>query len=299
MPYFCKYLCLLIFLAVITIFLACDDDECPDETNWECPDYDECWNRRHPASAAFRMGNSLEFLEEEFRRPLPEEIPDDYFWEIMDTAFIGGVRFEALDTTADSYTWTVGNDTRTWEGRTFSLDFSCDQAANETIAITLTTERLKDSTCVDAGILTATSTREITFVKPGTNPIRGVYYGAFEEFPDDPMEIEIEFLCPPELCFCGGFDLFIKYPSEPGCIPETGSSGYYYRLGISLGMYFYYPDQGCYSFGREGFIRMGYEDVFMYTTKAQDSLYLSAGAWFAYPDSTTRTELHFQGSRVW
>jgi hypothetical protein len=45
MPYVSKYFYLLFFLAATTIFLACEDDECPDETNWECPDYDPCWKK--------------------------------------------------------------------------------------------------------------------------------------------------------------------------------------------------------------------------------------------------------------
>jgi hypothetical protein len=291
---------LLLFALGTTLFTCCDDEiACSDETNYLCPNYDPCWNRRTPVSAAFRFGYYLTDVVAEFNINKPDVLPADYFWEANDTVLVGGLTFEAFDTTAHSYTWTVGTDSRTWNTRRFSLSFDCEDVAGQTIPITLVTSRLLDTACTQIEYLRDTVTRMVTFVKWGANPIRGKYRGVFMEYPQDTLTIEINNPCPVDNCYCVGYDYRLLYENSPQCYPETGGRGVLYRTVITEDIYFYKSEDGCFMFNRPGVYRMGYKDMFIYQGLTnRDSLYISGGAFYNYPDTTVYEQLHFEGKRV-
>ena len=87
---------------LVLSFAACDRDDdqpCDDPTNTDCPNYDPCFGK-DSVTATFQ------FLA---RYGVGADAP----W-YPETKFIGSpIRFSAIDTAADSYTWYLGTDTFT------------------------------------------------------------------------------------------------------------------------------------------------------------------------------------------
>jgi hypothetical protein len=196
------------YLPILLLSLCCglllwsgckkdDDDTCWDESNPECANYDPCWDKRTPVSAEFEVELFANIL-----------LPSSYPTIIAgDTVGVGGLKFRALDNSAQTFEWQVGTDDRTWTDSELSLSFSCN-VENTSIPVTLITTRLRDTSCVSEDVLRDTFTRHIFFQERKNFNILGTYVGVNDTYPGEPYEVTIQTHCDPDvesLCNCEGY----------------------------------------------------------------------------------------------
>jgi hypothetical protein len=174
-----------------------DDNTCWDESNPECANFDPCWDKRTPVSAEFEVELFANIL-----------LPSSYPTIIAgDTVGVGGLKFRALDESAQTFEWWVGTDDRSWTDSEFSLSFPCS-VENTSIPVTLITTRLRDTSCVSENMLRDTFTRNIYFQERKDFNILGTYVGVNDTYPGEPYEVTIETHCDPDvesLCNCEGY----------------------------------------------------------------------------------------------
>ena len=196
-----------IFLLALLLASGCgkeDDGQaapCYDESNPDCVNYDPCWDRKRPVSAAFEAGAYVHALNSSF----PES--SRYIIE-GDTVQAGGsLRFTALDPDAETFEWTVGADPRTWTERSFFLFFSCAEVEGRTLPVRLITTRLSDTLCAPQSVLRDTFTRQFHFVPLDQLGFMGTYEGRLDQHETPPYRMTIRFRCKnqdPSLCDCSG-----------------------------------------------------------------------------------------------
>ncbi|WP_020536829.1 hypothetical protein [Lewinella cohaerens] len=216
-----KYLNLLLLVGLFctTVFWGCEDDECPDETNWECPDYDPCWDKE-PVFADFTMYRTARarvWLQQDSFIAVPFERKTTY----------GDVNFSAIDRNATSYHWQVGdnpdNDRFTPD---FSMSFPCS-TVGEQIPVTLTVTRPGDTTCVDWTQTSETTTRILEIVSIEDTAIKGRYRGHLLSKPEEEYTFEVEYInCMDwanlsEDCFCSESVLVYHNLLNHGCSNDT------------------------------------------------------------------------------
>ena len=179
------FLCGLLFLPLLFAGCQKDDDDglCPDETNPVCPDYDPCRDRREPVSADFNLYSGVITWDGTVLVPAGQRVQAG-----------STIYFEARDEHADSRTWKVGADPRSWSDSSFHLRFSCEMMGQR-IPITLSAERLRDTVCADEEILRDALTRELDFVGPDESRVPGKFRGGRVSNPGEEYIIEIKLVC--------------------------------------------------------------------------------------------------------
>jgi hypothetical protein len=211
---------LLLLSGFIIIGTGCkDDDECPDETNIICPDYDPCWDRE-PVFADFTMYRTARarvWLQQDSFIAVPFERKATY----------GDVNFSATDRNATSYHWQVGdnpdNDRFTPD---FSMRFPCSTVGAQ-IPVTLTVTRPGDTTCVDWTQTSETTTRILEIVSIEDTAIKGRYRGHLLSKPEEEYTFEVEYInCMDwanlsEDCFCSESVLVYHNLLNHGCSNDT------------------------------------------------------------------------------
>lgn len=151
-----------------------DDDDCFDESNPLCSNYDPCWGKQR-VSAAFEMGERVSHF-------------GDSVWHIpTDTMLAGNIlRLRALQP-ADSLRWQMSGDPRTWDKEALNMVFY----EPEVLDITLTLWRKPDTLCFPGDDGADTLKRRLTVVPRPEAAIIGRYRGATDARPDEPYEMEI------------------------------------------------------------------------------------------------------------
>jgi hypothetical protein len=169
-------------LGIIGIGLAGCDEDCTDETNIDCPNYDPCYNAME-TSASFRFGYTVGIQAGGINHTF-----------YTDT-FLPGQRigFFADEQEAEYYEWKIGVDDRTWDTPYFSLYFDDDDSLtlyNAPIEVRLITHKTPRTDCYpnDDGI--DTSYRYIHFLRP-TNVFLGTWRGSLSENPNEVYEIKL------------------------------------------------------------------------------------------------------------
>lgn len=160
---------------------GCGED-CTDETNIDCPNYDPCHDAVE-TSAGFRFGYTV--------GTQAGGINHTFYTD----TFLPGQRigFFADDEEAESYKWTVGVDDRTWDTPYFSLKFDKADSLvlySEPIEVRLITHRVPQTDCYPDDNGVDTSYRYIHFLRP-TNTFIGTWRGTLSENPDKVYDIKI------------------------------------------------------------------------------------------------------------
>jgi hypothetical protein len=107
-----RNLFLVFLLGVGLISMSSCDEDCTDETNIECPNYDPCYGVEDIPQATIEVGRR------QFTGPNSPDIRYS-----GDTILYGGVYFKTNISNAIRYEWTVGTDNRSWNTKEFKLNF--------------------------------------------------------------------------------------------------------------------------------------------------------------------------------
>jgi hypothetical protein len=193
-----RYGSLLVLLLPLLLWQGCKE-KCDDETNPACENYDPCWDKQTPVSADFEVGNAWRTGE--------EGVFPAHYYPGGDTLLPGSLKFTALDSTAESYEWRIGQDPRRWTDRTFFLGFKCENVLYQTIPVQLITTRLRDTLCADVGLLQDTVVRYLHLVHMTEAKFFGTYRGRLNKLIDEEYEISISTNCTPPgtsplSCYC-------------------------------------------------------------------------------------------------
>lgn len=161
-------------LGIIGIGVSGCDEDCTDETNIDCPNYDPCW-RETPVSAEFTIMQGLGYNEQ--RRYFPG-----------DTFETGFVRLQALQK-LDSYEWHIGSDNRVFSGQTVELNYSPNTGW---INVMLIGKKKHRTGCLpdDDGI--DTIQKSFYLVPFDTSLVKGIYRGVSLSQPLDTFEFEFK-----------------------------------------------------------------------------------------------------------
>lgn len=177
-----KNVLIICLLGIIGISISSCTEDCTDETNIDCPNYNPCHNAVE-TSANFRFGYTVSTQQGGINHTF-----------YTDT-FVAGqrIRFFADDENAEYYEWKVGVDDRTWNTASFSLQFDKADSLilyNAPIEVRLITHRTPRHDCYpnDDGI--DTSYRYIHFLRP-TNSFLGTWKGSLSENPNEIYEIKL------------------------------------------------------------------------------------------------------------
>ena len=194
-----KYLNLLFLVGLLctTVFLGCEDPLCQDETNPACENYDPCWDRRTPVSADFTIAHPIR------RGAIWGQGDSSLYAPILTEAVpCKFITFTATDETADSYQWQVDeNPDNARTGRSFSMSFP-EWTLGQTIEVTLITERLSDSSCLNPVLLKDTVVKSFDMVNPNRTKIAGLYRGSWSDNPEHvfDMDIAVDLSCLVDPC---------------------------------------------------------------------------------------------------
>mgnify|MGYP000457001283 CR=1 FL=1 len=196
-------------------FSSCDD-ECFDERDPLCENYDPCWDWVEPN---FQMGNTGFYYDD--------------VKEASDTVLFGVVYFEAKVADALEYTWKIGTDSRTWNTSQFTLNFRKSQNAHlrdSPILVTLIVKRALNTKCVsdDDGI--DTLSRHLHF----RYDVEAAFWGDWEGYIDD--ETDNIYQLRVEQYFENGssfpnMKIYNQYGEGEDCYHEYSSTGFdgFYR----------------------------------------------------------------------
>jgi hypothetical protein len=198
-----------------------EDDDCFDEGNPRCSNYDPCWDRKEAVSAGFEVGN--------FWAGTNSGYPFNYLL-MGDTIFANStIIFKARDSSAETYEWKVGTDERTWHEQAFHLSFGCDLLHTH-LPVRLITTRLRDTSCMEERPLADTMTRQLYFTHLSKAVLFGTYRGHLNKHIDEEYDVVISTDClhpgpfASNPCRCpSGSRLFLGNLTNEGC----ELSGYY------------------------------------------------------------------------
>lgn len=213
---------LLFSLLAVLCYTSCKDDDCPDETNISCPDYDPCWDKE-PVFADFTMAKTARarvWLRSDSFIVIP----------FAQKASYGDVLFFADDDAAAEYHWQVGNNPENDRfTASFSMRFPCTTVGDQ-IPVTLTVSRPGDTACVDWTQTTATMTKTLEIVSIEETIVRGSYRGHLLSKPDEVYTIEVEYLPCEEWyttttidCFCDESVIVYHNLLNNGCTIDSGA----------------------------------------------------------------------------
>jgi hypothetical protein len=166
-----KNIFIIFLLGIIGIGVSSCDEDCTDETNIDCPNYDPCW-RETPVSAEFTIMQGLGYNEQ--RR---------YFEG--DTFRTGFVRLQALQN-LDSYEWHIGSDNRVFSEKTIELNYSPNTGWIDVMLIGK--KKHKTGCLLDDGI--DTIQKSFYLVPRDSILLKGKYRGISLSEPLDTFEFE-------------------------------------------------------------------------------------------------------------
>lgn len=177
-----RNLLIISLLGIIGIGVSSCAEDCTDETNIDCTNYNPCHDAIE-TSADFRFG----YIVGTQLNGLNHTFYTDTFLPRQRIAFF------ADDENAEYYEWKVGEDDRTWNTSSFSLQFDKADSLilySTPIKVRLITHRTPRNDCYtnDDGI--DTSYRYIHFLRP-TNSFLGTWRGSLSENPNEVYEIKL------------------------------------------------------------------------------------------------------------
>lgn len=218
-------------IVIIIAFSACNE-ECYDETNPLCENFNPCWDKVE-TDASFMV--SQKSFTEDYIDGDVVYFPLDTF--ISDTLLLGiPVYFDANDHDAESYKWTVGTDVRVWEEEKFYLDFDKNDASliGVPLPVQLVTTRNPYPDCFEGDDGIDTIQKNIHFVDRKDALYFGTWEGYINDNINDKYQIKIYW---SEL----GGDLYVHFENlfNVGCISEVIGSNNYFgykeaRIGATL-----------------------------------------------------------------
>lgn len=188
---------LFLTLACVLLAVAACKRDCTDPTNKDCVNYDPCYGYQKP-TAAFRMYEEQKgyigptYLETSGRR--------------YDSAMIGGIRFKAVDTTAVSYKWIIGNNQDTLYGVDVELYFPInpyEYVVNTNLHITLIAT-WKAGGCLDQPY-TDTLTRDLYFYSLQQMLALGTWRGNYTHLKGEVRDIRLWYEKPEIPAYNGGW----------------------------------------------------------------------------------------------
>jgi hypothetical protein len=194
-----KNLWIIFLLGIIGIGVSSCDEDCTDETNIDCPNYDPCYSVQ-PIEAKIEMGI------DNYQGPTSPSIRFE-----GDTVIHGSsVYFKTNINDAISYKWSVGSDTRVWEEQEFMLNFPYDDSTflrNNPILVTLIME-YEPNECFPNQPLVDTLSKYLHFRGMWESAIFGTWEGVLDEEVNSPYQLR--FVWATNIQF-GGLDstLFI------------------------------------------------------------------------------------------
>jgi hypothetical protein len=150
-----------------------EDDDCFDEGNPRCSNYDPCWGKQQ-VSAAFEMAERISHF--------------DSVWYIpTDTMLVGNqLRLRAFQP-ADSLRWHIDSDPRVWDEEELRIWIRFEAV----LEVTLILWRQPDTLCFPDDDGVDTLRRRLVVVPPQEAAVIGRYRGATDARPDEPYEMEI------------------------------------------------------------------------------------------------------------
>jgi hypothetical protein len=214
-----RNLWIICVLGIVGIGISSCDEDCTDETNIDCPNYDPCYGVEKQL-AIIELGTTIN--DGATLPPIRFE---------GDTVIYGGVYFKTNIEDAISYKWTVGTDNRTWDKQEFSLVFNDDDSMtlrNNPILVTLIVERQANS-CFpnDDGI--DTLSKYLHFRSNWESKVWGIWEGYRDSLNDIyQLEVRIDRSVQPQMPFPHPLDdvLFIYNQYNEGSDCYHWYSGY-------------------------------------------------------------------------
>lgn len=169
-----KLFVILFFLGVGLIGISGCREDCTDETNIDCPNYDPCYWER-PTSADFTITQGVGYNEQR-----------SYF--SSDTFMTGFITLQALGN-LDGYEWHIGSDNRIFEGKTVELDYS---PYTGWVDVMLIGKNIIKEGCLpdDNGIDTVQ--KSFYLVPYNTTLLTGKYKGVSLSHPSDTFEFDFD-----------------------------------------------------------------------------------------------------------
>jgi hypothetical protein len=261
---------------------------CYDESNPDCVNYDPCWDRKGPVSAAFNI------FQVDYATGEPA-------YEVGDTLLPGRVRFVASDSSAASYYWEVGNAQNTSMEASYTLDFPCELVIYQTIPIRLAVERLRDSACLAPEYLRDTVIRRIRFISPMESLVFGRYAGHLLQEPSEAYEIEVGYInnstdpCSYTFIALGGIYVRNLHNYEDCQRPLKNVDISHDRLAAKESPAFD-ASHGCPP--PAGFFHTGMRNIMMQVNQARDSIRIDFQFVYGLQNGINTEDLTFVGSRL-
>jgi hypothetical protein len=208
------YATALLAAAALLLGSGCrkEDDDCFDEGNPRCSNYDPCHNRRTPVSAAFEV-LIVNIFDERYTLPSGDTVLANTY-----------LRFVALDTTpGTTYTWEVGNPQNTSVSREYFLAFICQDVLGAPIPVRLIAARLADSDCLAEHERQDTVVRRLQFLPRTMAAYWGRWEGALDSKPDEVFTMELHYTEQSPGAACPALDfMYISNLPNDMCQREGG-----------------------------------------------------------------------------
>jgi hypothetical protein len=204
----------ILFLSSIfcLLFYGCCKEDCTDDTNPDCPNYNPCKNLKEPTGKILRCLGKSELWSDSFA-----------YFDLGDTFLItrsGGSYISVFcPDTGCTYEWTVGSETITDQGF-----FRQNIPANTPIEVTLKVTLKDPNNCIPADKRTKTTKRIFFGVENYDGKLYN-YYGKWKGYyTDDPTkEVIVEFRTDNDN---GDIALPNSIPNPPYCRLFTALTGY-------------------------------------------------------------------------
>lgn len=173
------------------------------------------------------------------------------------------VIYMATDTNCDSYTWKVGDDSRTFTGRASSLLFNMPGLYSVSLKVTRKTR--------NGSILLDSSSKKFLIIRTEYHPIIGKYIGYNVSKPDSLFRLYIGH--GDQGTFPWVIDTMLQYSGYSGYV-MTGLQGAKYSSSyVGISTKGGYRDEACTPFqGFEG--NYCYREVFLIPSRRYDSIYV-------------------------
>jgi hypothetical protein len=288
---------LAIFLTAAALLLGSgcrkEDDDCFDEGNPRCSNYDPCWDRKEAVSAGFEVGRFFPLASN-------SSFPFDYL-PMGDTVFaFSNIKFIATDSTAETYEWSVGTDSRTWYEREFNLIFQCD-VLHSTLPVRLITTRLRDTSCTEGRFLVDTMTKQLFFAHLGEAVFYGTYKGRLNKYIDEEYEVTIRTDCGA--CSCSDMRLFIDNLTNENCVRSGTQFIHSFKEGYALFVALPFgTDDACGILLGEGFEREYVKDIYISLSGTSNRdikiTFTYVASSYSPDDPRVEEELEFAGTRI-
>jgi hypothetical protein len=215
-----KYIFFVFLLGIIGIGVSGCDEDCTDETNIDCPNYDPCYGvEKHILDFSISGDEYLGY------NPM-----------ICDTIFTGSsATFRANLSDAISYEWKVGTDTRVWTNQSFGLSFPIQDSTyliNNPIPVTLIVEYEPNTVCFPNDDGRDTITKYVHFRSQWQADYYGKWQGYLNDDENNPYTIRIEAFKVPSSVLFYRIRVYNLYNEGDSCYYEFNKA-YGFREFIS------------------------------------------------------------------